>query len=95
MKVPAMLVSRTLASIARIIKPGMTTRALDEHANTFLRDHGAMPSFYQYNGYPFNICASVNEEVVHGFPSKRPLREGDVISIDIGAYQHGFHGDQA
>lgn len=91
----AMLVSKTLASLAGIIKPGVTTLDLDTHANTFIRDHGATPSFYQYGGFPFNICTSVNNAVVHGFPDKTPLKEGDIVSVDVGAFKNGFHGDQA
>lgn len=94
-KESAMLVSKTLASIAGIIKAGVTTLDIDTHANTFIRDHGAVPSFYNYGGFPFNVCASVNEAVVHGFPNGTPLKEGDIISIDVGAYKNGYHGDQA
>ncbi|MBB1644557.1 type I methionyl aminopeptidase [Sphingobacterium sp. UME9] len=95
LKESAMLVSKTLASIAKIIRAGISTLDLDTHANTFLRDHGAVPSFYKYGGFPFNVCASVNEAVVHGFPNKTPLKEGDIVSIDVGAYMNGYHGDQA
>ncbi|WP_187263950.1 type I methionyl aminopeptidase [Pontibacter beigongshangensis] len=91
----AMLVSSTLASLASIIKPGITTLELDKHAEEFLRDNGAVPSFHNFGGFPFHICASVNDAVVHGFPNDVPLREGDVISLDVGAYKNGFHGDQA
>ncbi|KKX49787.1 Na+/H+ antiporter NhaA [Sphingobacterium sp. IITKGP-BTPF85] len=94
-KASAMLVSKTLASIAGIIKPGITTLELDTHVNTFIRDNGAIPSFHNYGGFPFNVCASVNDAVVHGFPNKTPLKEGDIVSIDVGAYKDGFHGDQA
>lgn len=91
----ALLVSKTLASIAGMIKPGISTLEIDTYANTFLRDHGAIPSFYNYGGFPHNICTSVNDAVVHGFPNRFPLREGDIVSIDVGAYKNGFHGDQA
>lgn len=91
----AMLVSKTLAYLASILKPGITTLDLDKYANTFIRDHQAVPSFYKYNGFPANICTSVNDVVVHGLPNNNPLKEGDVVSIDIGAYKNGFHGDQA
>lgn len=91
----AMLVSKTLASLAGIIKPGITTLDLDAYANTFIQDHGATPSFYRYGGFPFHICTSVNNAVVHGFPNKIPLKEGDIVSVDVGAFKNGFHGDQA
>ncbi|MFC3196727.1 type I methionyl aminopeptidase [Parapedobacter deserti] len=91
----AMLVSQTLASLAAIIKPGITTLELDEHANTFIRDHQASPSFYNFGGFPHHICTSVNDAVVHGFPNETPLKEGDIVSIDVGAYKNGYHGDQA
>ncbi|MCT4686297.1 type I methionyl aminopeptidase [Vallitalea sp.] len=79
-----------------MIKPGISTFDLDKAAEEFIRSRNAIPSFKDYNGYPANICASINEEVVHGIPSKkRILKEGDIISIDIGAYYNGFHGDAA
>lgn len=95
MKESCMLVSETLTSLAAIIKPGVSTLELDKHANEFIRDHGAVPSFHNYGGFPFHICASVNNAVVHGFPNSSVLKEGDVVSLDIGAYKNGFHGDQA
>lgn len=95
LKESAFLVSKTLASIASILKPGVTTLELDRHANTFLRDHGAVPSFFGYNGFPYNICTSVNQAVVHGLPDGTPLGEGDIVSVDIGAYKNGYHGDHA
>ena len=75
-----LLVSKTLAEIASIIKPGITTLYLDEIAETFIRDNGALPAFKGYGGFPSTLCTSVNEEVVHGFPSKYVLREGDIVS---------------
>ncbi|GMQ58005.1 type I methionyl aminopeptidase [Vallitalea sediminicola] len=79
-----------------MIKPGISTFDLDKAAEEFIRSKNAIPSFKDYNGYPANICASINEEVVHGIPTKkRILKEGDIISIDIGAYYNGFHGDAA
>ncbi|MGO1244626.1 MAG: type I methionyl aminopeptidase [Sphingobacterium sp.] len=95
MKESCLLVSETLTSLAAIIKPGVSTLELDKHANEFIRDHGAVPSFHNYGGFPFHICASVNNAVVHGFPNSSVLKEGDVVSLDIGAYKNGFHGDQA
>lgn len=91
----SLLVSKTLAHVASVIKPGMTTLQLDELAETFIRDHGAIPSFKNYKGFPFTCCISVNDAVVHGFPNDRPLRDGDIVSVDVGAYKNGFHGDSA
>ncbi len=95
MKESAMLVSRCLSEIAKVLKPGMTTLQVDEMALEFLKDNGAVPSFKGFHGYPHNICASVNDVVVHGFPCNTPLKEGDIVSIDIGAYKNGYHGDHA
>lgn len=91
----SLLVSKTLAHVASEIKPGMTTLQIDEMAETFIRDHGAVPSFKNYKGFPFTCCISVNDAVVHGFPNDRPLCEGDLVSVDVGAYKNGFHGDSA
>ena len=77
------------------IKPGITTKELDKLAEDYIRERGATPSFKGYDGFPGTICASVNEEVVHGIPGKRKLKEGDIISIDIGACYKGYHGDSA
>ena len=76
-------------------KVGMTTRELDLYARKIIKKGGAEPSFLGYNGYPANICISVNEEVVHGIPGDRVLMDGDLVSIDIGTYLGGFHGDTA
>lgn len=91
----AMLASKTLAALATILKPGLSTLDLDTYANTFIRDHGATASFHQYNGFPHHICTSVNDVVVHGLPNKSSLKDGDIVSIDVGAYKNGYHGDQA
>lgn len=77
------------------IEPGITTGELDQMADRFIRSQGALPSFKGYNGFPSSICASVNEELVHGFPSKRKLIEGDIVTFDIGAQYEGYHGDSA
>ena len=77
------------------IKPGITTKELDKLAYDYIIKRGATPSFKGYDGFPGTICASINEEVVHGIPSNRKLREGDIISIDIGACYKGYHGDSA
>ncbi|QRG67936.1 type I methionyl aminopeptidase [Brevibacillus choshinensis] len=89
------IVALTHQELAKAIKPGVTTKQLDEMAETFIRSMGAVPSFKGYGGFPGSICASVNEELVHGIPGKRMLQEGDIISLDIGAQFEGFHGDSA
>lgn len=92
----ARLVSETLAEVGRLIKPGVTTAALDKVAEEFIRDHGAVPGFLGYDDFPATLCVSVNEEVVHGIPSdKRVLREGDIVSVDCGTVWQGFYGDSA
>lgn len=90
-----LLVSKTLAEIAKMIKPGVTTAALDKRAEEFIRDYGAEPGFLGYGGFPNSLCTSVNDEVVHGIPSEYELTEGDIISIDCGTYKNGFFGDTA
>lgn len=95
MRESALLVSKTLSEVAKILKPGMATLALDVFIGEFLRDHQAVPSFLNFHGYPFNSCISVNDVVVHGFPGKYELKDGDIVSIDVGAYKNGFHGDHA
>ena len=89
------LVARVLQELAAAVRPGITTAALDAIAEQRLREAGAEPAFKGYHGYPATICASVNEEVVHGIPSPRALVEGDIISIDMGAKLDGFYGDSA
>lgn len=95
MKQSAMLVSKTLTEVAKMLKPGVTTLEIDRLCGTFVRDHKAIPSFLNYRGYPFNICASVNDVVVHGFPNNTGLRDGDLVSIDMGVILNGWHGDHA
>jgi methionyl aminopeptidase len=90
-----MLVSRTLAEIASLIKPGITTLYLDTIAETFIRDNGGIPGFKGYGGFPSTLCTSVNEEVVHGFPSDYVLKEGDIVSVDCGVILNGWYGDSA
>jgi len=89
------IVALTHQELAKAIKPGVTTKQLDEIAETFIRSMGAIPSFKGYGGFPGSICTSVNEELVHGIPGNRTLQEGDIISLDIGAQFQGFHGDSA
>jgi len=93
MRVSNLIVSRTLAEIAKNIKPGVTTIQLDKIAETFIRDHGAVPTFLGYEGFPNSLCISVNDQVVHGIPSDYELQEGDIVSVDCGAEKDGFHGD--
>ncbi|MHA4812034.1 type I methionyl aminopeptidase [Flavitalea flava] len=95
MRESALLVSRTITEIAKILKAGTTTLELDVLIGQFIRDNGGIPSFLNYKGYPFNSCTSVNDVVVHGFPNNQPLKEGDIISIDIGVIKNGWHGDHA
>jgi len=90
-----LLVSATLAELAGMMKPGITTLAIDKVAEEFIRDHGGAPGFKGYHGYPATLCISVNDQVVHGIPSSRVLKEGDLVSVDCGVLMNGFHGDSA
>ncbi len=89
------LVGMTLGEVAKHIKPGVTTLHLNKIAEEFIRSHGAIPSFLGYNGFPYSLCISVNENVVHGFPSEYVLKNGDVVSVDCGTEKNGFCGDSA
>lgn len=91
----SLLVSQTHALLVEYIKPGVKTSKLDDIAEQFIRDNGATPSFKGYGGFPATLCISVNEQVVHGFPSDREIKEGDILSIDCGVFKNGFHGDSA
>lgn len=96
MRAANLLVGRTLAEVAKIIAPGVTTRQLDKRAEEFIRDHGATPAFLGYNGFPGSLCTSVNDAVVHGIPSDKViLKEGDIVSVDCGTKLAGFTGDSA
>ncbi len=96
LRISNQIVAKTLAELAKIIQPDITTGQLDKVANEFIRDNGAVPGFLGYNGYPKSICTSVNEQVVHGIPSDDiVLKSGDIVSVDIGVYKNGFHGDSA
>ena len=91
-----LLVSQTLAELAKVIRPGISTAFLDKVAEEYIRDNGALPAFKGYNGFPASICASVNDQVVHGIPSEKMiLKDGDIISIDCGTFKNGFVGDSA
>ncbi|MBQ8022091.1 MAG: type I methionyl aminopeptidase [Bacteroidales bacterium] len=90
------LTSRTLAEVGKWVAPGVSTAKLNEVAETFIRDNGAVPNFLDYDGYPYAICTSVNDVVVHGFPSdKVVLQEGDIVSVDLGTLYKGYNGDSA
>lgn len=96
MRAAGNLTGETLAYLGALVRPGITTKALDEAAEEFIRDNGGIPSFLNYEGFPASICTSVNEQVVHGIPAnKTVLKDGDIISIDCGAIIEGFHGDAA
>lgn len=91
----SLLVGKTLAEVARNIRPGITTLEMDSIAEKFIRDHGAVPSFKGYSGYQHTLCISINEEIVHGIPGSRVVNEGDVVSVDCGVFMNGYHGDSA
>jgi methionyl aminopeptidase len=89
------VVAETLAMIEKVIKPGITTAEIDKLAEEFIVSRGAIPSFKGYGGFPASICASINDVVIHGIPSNRELKDGDIISVDCGAILNGYHGDAA
>lgn len=95
MRISADLLGRTHGEVAKLVKPGVTTQELDKVAFEFISDHGAKPSFLKYRGFPASLCISINENVVHGFPSAYQMKDGDLISIDCGVYLNGFHADSA
>ena len=95
MRVSGRIVYDTLCEVEKHIQPGITTKELDKIAKRYILSQGAKPSFLNYNGYPASICASINEVVIHGIPSDRVLKDGDIISIDVGAVKDGYHGDAA
>ncbi|MFW6131383.1 MAG: type I methionyl aminopeptidase [Candidatus Aminicenantaceae bacterium] len=89
------IVATVLAEIKPLIKPGVRTEELDEYANTKAREMNAVPAFKGYRDYPSSLCTSINEEIVHGIPSSRVLKEGDIISLDFGVFYKGYYGDAA
>ena len=91
----SLLVGKTLAEVAKIIEPGVKTKKLDKIAEEFILDNNATPGFKGYGGFPATLCISVNDEVVHGIPGERELRDGDIVSVDCGTIWHGFYGDSA
>ena len=95
MKKAGKIVGETLLLLEKEVKPGVTTAELDMMAEEFITKHGAKPSFKGLYGFPSSLCISVNEQVIHGFPGSYVLKEGDIVSVDCGAYINGFHGDAA
>jgi methionyl aminopeptidase len=91
----SVLVSKTLGEIAKIIGPGVKTIELNKLAETFIRDHGGVPAFLNYHGFPYSLCISMNDQVVHGFPGHRVLVEGDLVSVDCGVILNKYIGDSA
>jgi methionyl aminopeptidase len=94
-KISAQVLGKAHAEVAKIIRPGITTKELDIVAETFIKDNGGTPSFLGYNKFPASLCISVNDVVVHGFPSRYELRDGDIVSIDCGVKLNGYHSDSA
>jgi len=94
-RVSSLLVARTLAEVAKTIRPGVTSLELDKIAEEFIRDNGGIPAFKGYNGFPNSLCISPNEQVVHGIPNNRPYENGDIISVDCGVLKDGYYGDSA
>ncbi|MFT3981090.1 MAG: type I methionyl aminopeptidase [Ferruginibacter sp.] len=95
MRHSCLLVGKAHAELVKILKPGMTTMQVNDLVETFIRDNGGVPSFKNYSGYPYATCISMNDVVVHGFPNDHEIKDGDIISLDIGVYKNGFHGDSA
>lgn len=91
----SLLVAKTLAEVAKVIKPGIKTKDLDIIAETFIRDNNAVPAFKNYHGYPATLCISINEQVVHGIPGNTEIKEGDLVSVDCGAIKNSYFGDSA
>ena len=91
----SLLVGKTLAEVAKVIAPGVSTAKLDKLAEEYILDNGAKPGFKGYGGFPATLCISINEEVVHGIPGDRIINDGDIVSIDCGTYMNGFYGDSA
>jgi len=91
----SLILGKTLAEAAKILKPGITGLEVDNLIETYIRDQGATPSFKNYRGYPYSICYSINEAVVHGFPTTSELKEGDIVSVDCGVFMNGYHSDSA
>ena len=95
MRLAGKITAAARALAREMVKPGVTTQQIDKAVFHFIREQGAIPSFLHYNGYPASVCISVNDEIIHGIPGKRVLQEGDIVSVDVGAFIGGFHGDCA
>lgn len=95
MRESCLMVGKAHAEAAKVMKAGMTSMQINNIVEEFIRDNGGVPSFKNYNGFPFATCISMNEAVVHGFPKNELIKEGDIVSLDIGVYKNGFHGDSA
>ena len=95
MRKSCLMVGKAHAEAAKVMKAGMTSMQINNIVEEFIRDNGGVPSFKNYNGFPFATCISMNEAVVHGFPKNELIKEGDIVSLDIGVYKNGFHGDSA
>lgn len=95
MRISSLMVSSTHATLVPFIKPGVSLKSLDKIAEQYIKDNGGYPAFLGYNGFPASLCISVNEEVVHGIPSDREIKEGDLLSIDCGVKKDGYFGDSA
>ena len=91
----SLLVARTHAEIVSLIKPGISSLALDQRAEEFIRDNGGIPAFKGYNGFPNTLCVSPNNQVVHGIPNRNELENGDILSVDCGVVMNGYYGDSA
>ena len=89
------LVGKVIAEVAKFLRAGVTTMEADQVAERYIRDNNALPTFLHYRGYPYASCISVNDAVVHGFPTNDILKEGDIVSVDLGVFKNGFHGDSA
>jgi methionyl aminopeptidase len=94
-RISSMLVSQTLAEVAKVIREGIKTIELDKLAETFIRDNGGVPAFLNYNGFPYSLCISLNDQVVHGFPGSYEIKDGDIVSVDCGVLLNNFYGDSA
>lgn len=94
-RISSQLVAKTHAEVAKVIREGVTTKHLNKVAEEFIRDNNAIPAFLNYNGFPYTLCISLNDQVVHGFPSDYELRNGDIVSVDCGVIKDGYFGDSA
>ena len=95
MRISGQITAAARALAGAMVEPGVSTREINKEVHRFIKSKGAVPSFLGYNGFPASVCISVNDEVIHGIPGGRILREGDIVSIDVGAFKNGFHGDCA